>query len=233
MTFVPAGIAVIGLAVVWRGASSVTERALWALVASWLVLDFALWALYFGLNAGGTEQPLPNWVSLLLKGVFLAFATLLALYAARRVAYGGWFVIAVYLAREGTHATAWPGMGLVMPDLLFRLYVPGALLAYLLMLLGVAFIASDFGSRAPGSRRAQLIALVGFTVAVVVGKAIVYSVGVFAFSAWWTYYTDSIPSYMARAVDFFGWSIITLVVYALLRWSHRETRQVNVPRVDG
>ena len=231
MTFVPAGIAVIGLAVVWRGASSVTVRALWALVASWLVLDFALWALFFGLNAGGTEQPLPTWVPLLPKSASLAFATLLALYAARRVAYGGWFVIAVYLAREGTHATAWPGMRLVMPDLLFRLYVPGALLAYLLMLLGVAFIASDFGSRAPGSRRAQLIALVGFTVAVVVGKAIVYSVGVFAFSAWWTYHTDAIPSYMAKAVDFFGWSIITLVVYSLLRRSHRETRQANVPRV--
>ena len=233
MTFVPAGIAVIGLAVVWRGASSVTERALWALVASWLVLDFALWALYFGLNAGGTEQPLPNWVLLLLKGVFLAFVTLLALYAARRVAYGGWFVIAVYFAREGTHATAWPGMGLVMPDLLFRLYVPGALLAYLLMLLGVAFIASDFDSRAPGSRRSRLIALMGFAVAMVVGKAIVYSVGVFAFSAWWIYYTDAIPSYMARAVDFFGWSIITLVVYALLRRSHLETRQVNTPHAGG
>ena len=67
----------------------------------------------------------------------------------------------------------------------------------------------------------------------VVGKAIVYSVGVFAFSAWWIYYTEAIPSYMARAVDFFGWSIITLVVYALLRRSHLETRQVNVPRVDG
>ena len=233
MTFVPAGIAVIGLAVVWRGASSVTERALWALVASWLVLDFALWALFFGLNAGETEQPLSDWVLLLMRGASLAFVTLLALYAARRVAYGGWFVIAVYLAREGTHATAWPGMGLVMQDLLFRLYVPGALLAYLLMLLGVAFIASDFGSRAPGSRRSRLIALMGFAVAVVAGKAIVYSVGVFAFAGRWGYYTDAIPSYMARAVDFFGWSIITLVVYALLRRPHLETRQVNVPRAGG
>jgi hypothetical protein len=216
----------------WRSSSGVTERALWGLVVGWLLVDFfsraAVWLLS---TYWDTELPSVVW-ALWVEGTTIAIAVVLALYASRRLAYGGWFIIGLYLVREGTRATASPGI--TIDDLAFRLYVPLALLAYVLVLLWVVWIASTF-DRLPGeARRSWVITLVGAAMLVVAGKTVAFSyVTEFSEATWWwsRYVADALPASLAKAVDFLASGSGTVAAYALLRWADRTARRLKHPSV--
>ena len=216
---------------VWRGDFGVAERALWALVTGWLLVAFFQWALFLGVVVFERDELPPAVWFLLLRSASVVFVALLAVYSARRGAFGGWFVIAVHLAREGAYAPVL--LGVPPLDFPFNLYPPVAILVYMLMLLGAAVIASGFDSRSPSARRLQLTALAGFVAVAVVSKAIVFHLGSFYIGRMLVLgssYRDAIPSSIVGAVDFLGWSLVTVMVYALLRQLFREDRTAWLKR---
>ena len=169
--------------------------------------------------------------ALCTEGVALALTVILALYASRRIAYGGWFVIGLYIAREGTRATAFPGIA--MDDLAFRLYVPLALLAYGLALLWAAVIASTFEGQPDEVRRVRVAAFAGAALLVVGIKSVAFQyVTGFAESTWWwgLYADDALPDSLAKAVEFLVLGSAAVAAYSLLR--RLTGRVVTTPSVE-
>ena len=227
------GIAVAGAVMAWRRSFGVTERTLWGLVAGWLMVNMLAMAVIWQWRGPlDTVQATVVW-RLWLEGATIAVALVFALYASHRVAYGGWFIIGLYIARLAAQTTASPGIN--MPDIAFRLYVPLALLAYVLVLGWAAVIASTFDQQPYGVRRLWSASLVGLALLVIVSEVLFFRhVAEFAEAAWWwaMYDYHALPASMSKAVDFFAWGVGTMVVYALLRLGWPGTHQELAPGLD-
>ena len=229
-----AAIAVVGLAVAWRSSYGVVERTLWGLVAGWLMVDFVARALVWLWRGPSDSEPLLLAWHLGLEGATVVVALAFALYASRRIAYGGWFVIGLYIAREGARATASPGIA--MDDLAFRLYVPLALLAYVLALLWAAVIASTFEGQPDEARRARVASLVGAALLVVAIRsgAFQYVTGFAEATWWWGIYADeALPDSLAKAVEFLVLGSAATAAYASLRWRGRTGTRQRPPPAGG
>ena len=212
------GIAVAGTVMAWRGSSGVTERTLWGLVAGWLMVELVSRAAGWLVRGPFDAEPWTLVWHLLLEGATIVVALALALCASRRVAYGGWFVVGLYIARVGTEAPA--SHDIALSDLPFRMYVPLALVAYMLVLTMAAIAASTFDQQSANSRRLWVISLVSVATAVVIGETLFFRyVAEFSKAAWWwaAYDHDTLSASISKAIDFLAWGMAAIGIYALLR----------------